>query len=66
MQRASSEMRVWFALFGILIGLGIYLTGFSNVHWLLYIPAVGFIFAAITGICPSQLLVSKLFPSKKS
>jgi hypothetical protein len=66
MQRASSEMKVWFALFGIIIWLGIYLTGFSNVHWLLYIPAVLIIFAAVTGICPSQLLVFKLFASKKS
>ncbi len=66
MQRASLEMKVWFALFGIIIWLGIYLTGFSNVHWLLYIPAVALIFAAVTGICPSQLLVTKLFPSKKS
>jgi hypothetical protein len=65
MQRASLQMKVWFALFGIIIWLGIYLTGFSNVHWLLYVPAAGFILAAITGICPSQLLVFKLFPSKK-
>jgi uncharacterized membrane protein YcfT len=60
MQRASTETKVWFALIGILIWLGIYLTGFSNVHWLLYIPAIALIFAAITGICPSQLLVSSL------
>jgi hypothetical protein len=66
MQRASSEMRVWFALFGTIIWLGIYLTGFSNVHWLLYVPAAGLTFAAITGICPSQLLVFSFFRSKKT
>jgi len=66
MQRASLEMRVWFALFGILIWLGIYLTGFSSVHWLLYIPPAGLIFAAVTGICPSQLLVFSFFRSKKT
>ena len=66
MQRASLEMKVWFALFGIIIWLGIYLTGFSNVHWLLYIPPAGLIFAAVTGICPSQLLVSSFFRSKKT
>ena len=66
MQRASSEMRVWFALFGIIIWLGIYLTGFSNVHWLLYVPAAALIFAAITGICPSQILISSFFRSKKT
>ncbi len=66
MQRASSEMKTWFALFGIIIWLGIYLTGFSTVHWLLYIPAVALLFAAITGICPSQLLVFSFFRSKKT
>ncbi len=65
MQRALSEMKVWFALFGIIIWLGIYLTGFSTVHWLLYVPAVALLFAAITGICPSQLLVFSFFRSKK-
>ena len=66
MQRASLEMRVWFALFGIILWLGIYLTGFSTVHWLLYVPAVALIFAAITGICPSQILISSFFRSKKT
>jgi len=65
MQLASTEMRVWFGVFGIIILLGIYLTGFSNVHWFLYIPAAGLVFAAITGICPSQLLVFSFFRSKK-
>jgi hypothetical protein len=66
MQRASLEMRVWFALFGIIIWLGIYLTGFANVHWLLFVPAAGLIFAAVTGICPTQLLVFSFFRSKKN
>ncbi len=65
MQRASKEMKIWFALFGIIIWLGIYLTGFSNVNWLLYVPAVALIFAAVTGICPSQLLVFSFFRSKE-
>ena len=65
MQKASKQMRIWFAVFGILIWLGIYLTGFSIIHWLLYIPAVMLIFAATTGICPSQILVFKLFPAKE-
>jgi hypothetical protein len=65
MQRASTWMRIWFALFGIILWLGIYLTGFSVVHWILYLPAAGFVFAAVTGICPSQMLVSNIFGSKK-
>ena len=66
MQRASKEMKIWFALFGVIIWLGIFLTGFSNVHWLLYLPAVVLIFAAVTGICPSQLLVFSFFRSEKT
>ena len=66
MQRASLEMKTWFALFSIIIWLGIYLTGFSIVHWLLYVPAVALLFAAVTGICPSQILISSFFRSKKA
>lgn len=61
MDNASIAMRVWFAAFAILILIGIYLTGFAVVHWLLYVPAAGFVFAAISGICPSQILMSKFF-----
>ena len=66
MQKASKQMRIWFAIFGVLLWLGIYLTGFSNIHWLLYIPAAMMIFAAVTGICPSQMLIFKSFPTKES
>ena len=57
----SKSMRVWFAFVGILLWLGIYLTGFSKVSWLLYLPAAGFIFSAITGICLSLTTISKMF-----
>ena len=62
--KSSMPMRIWFAFFGIVIFAGIYLTGFSNVHWLLYVPAAGMIFAAITGFCPSQITILKLTGSK--
>jgi hypothetical protein len=65
MQRASTQMRIWFVFFSILIWLGMYLTGFENIHWFLYVPSVALILAAITGICPSQILVNNLFSSKK-
>jgi hypothetical protein len=57
----SIPMRLWFAVVGIILWTGIYLTGFSNIHWLLYVPAAGFIFSAITGICPSLTAISKMF-----
>jgi hypothetical protein len=62
--RTSTPMRIWFAFMGIILWVGIYLTGFSNVNWLLYLPAAGFIFAAITGICPSLIAISKMFGFK--
>lgn len=63
--KSSTQMRAWFAFFGAIIWLGIILTGFSDVHWALYIPAAGMSFAAITGICPSQIGVNKLFDLRR-
>jgi len=62
--KTSKSMRIWFAFVGIILWTGIYLTGFSNVNWLLYLPAAGFIFSAITGICLSLTAISKLFGFK--
>ncbi len=66
MGKASPAMRVWFILFGLLIWIGIALTGFSNVHWFLYIPAAAIVLAGIVGFCPSLMLVSKIIPPKQS
>jgi hypothetical protein len=55
-----SAMRMVFLSLAALILLGIWLTGFSTVHWLLYVPVAGLAFAGITGICPSYLLFNKL------
>jgi len=44
--------------------LGIWLTGFNTVHWLLYVPVVFFYFAAVTGICPGLAFSGMLFPAK--
>jgi hypothetical protein len=71
--KASQSVRVWFAFMGTILWIGIYFTGFGNVNWLIYTPAVGFIFAATTGICPSQITIFNLFgirmvetPNKKA
>ncbi|MEK7735069.1 MAG: hypothetical protein AAB329_06470, partial [Pseudomonadota bacterium] len=45
--------------------LGIWLTGFNTVHWVLYLPAAFFISAAVTGICPGMGFSRLLFPPKK-
>ena len=62
--KAPKSMRMWFAIMGAILWTGIYLTGFSTVNWLVYLPSAGFMFAAITGICPSQIGVFKLFGIK--
>lgn len=61
--KISPAMRFFFFFSGSLMWLGIWLTGFGTVHWLLYFPAVFFYFAAITGICPGLIFARTLFPS---
>lgn len=60
----SKSMRFFFLGSGLVIWLGIYLTGFNTVHWVSYFPAVFFIFAAITGICPGIIFSKMLFGEK--
>ncbi len=59
--KASLAMRTYFAFMGAVLWAGIFLTGFSQVHWLMYVPAAVSVFAAITGFCPSQIAIFKLF-----
>ncbi len=66
MQTVSNAMRFFFVVVASTILLGIWLTGFKTVHWLLYVPMVFFYFAAITGICPGMIISNNLFPEKKS
>ena len=55
-----SALRMLFLLMAVLIVLGIWLTGFNVVHWLLYIPPAALAFAGITGICPGLKIFRKL------
>jgi len=59
--RIGSAMRFFFLISGAVLWLGIWLSGFNQVHWLLYLPATFFIFAAATGICPGMIVSNKLF-----
>jgi hypothetical protein len=61
---ASKSIRIWYAFISVILWTGIYLTGFSKVHLLIYLPAIGFVFGAITGICPSQMAIFKMFGVK--
>jgi hypothetical protein len=62
----SKAQRFFFLVSGSLLWLGIGLTGFGTAHWLLYLPAGFFLFAAVTGICPGLILSRRLFPDRDS
>lgn len=55
-----SAIRMQFLLVAVLILVGIWLTGFNNVHWFLYLPVAALAFAGITGICPGYIILQKL------
>ncbi len=55
-----SAIRMLFLFMAAFISLGIWLTGFTNVHWLLYIPPAALLFAGLTGICPGYMIFKKL------
>jgi len=59
--KISRAMRFFFLVTGSVLWVGIWLTGFTTVHWLLYIPAVFFLFAAATAICPGMIVSNLLF-----
>lgn len=55
-----SAIRMLFLMMAAVILVGIWLTGFHVVHWLLYIPVAALAFAGITGICPGYLIFQKM------
>lgn len=62
---APPWMRLFLFLGGALLWIGIWHTGFAIASWVLYIPAIMFIFAAITGICPSAIISRSILPPKE-
>lgn len=59
--RVSPPMRLFLAVVGTMLWLGIGFTGFGVVHWLLWVPTLFFTFAVITGICPGMIISNFLF-----
>lgn len=55
-----SAIRMLFIVMAATIGVGIWLTGYQNVHWFLYFPPAALLFAGITGICPGYMVFRKL------
>jgi hypothetical protein len=66
MDKINNVLRVFFLFFGSLIWVGIWLTGFDVVHWILFLPATFFIVAAVTGICPGLILFNEIFKEKQT
>jgi hypothetical protein len=62
---AGRPMRLFFLVSGSMLWTGIWLTGFSAAHWLLYVPAVFFLFAAATGICPGLIVANLLLGGRR-
>lgn len=55
-----SAQRMLFGSAALVISTGIWLSGYENVHWFLYVPAGLLTFATVTGICPVLLLWKKV------
>ncbi len=55
-----NAMRMTLLSIAAIMIAGIWLTGFDKAHWVLYLPPVFLLFAAITGICPGLIFWSKI------
>ncbi|MFQ6613063.1 MAG: hypothetical protein ACE5D2_08185 [Fidelibacterota bacterium] len=55
-----TALKMQFFTLAILFFIGIWLTGFENAHWFLYVPVALLVFAGITGICPGLMIWKKL------
>ena len=64
--KISKATRFFLFVSATLVWAGIWLTGFNVVHWVLYLPAVFFTIAVITGICPGMIVSNLLFGEKSS
>jgi hypothetical protein len=55
-----SAQRMLFLTVATLLFAGIGLTGWNQVHWLLYVLAGLVTFAGVSGICPTLMIYKKL------
>ncbi len=59
--RVGTPQRMLFLVIASMIWLGIWLSGYNSVHWVLYLPAVFLTLAAFTGICPGIGVMNAIF-----
>lgn len=55
-----TALRMTFLTTALIIVLGIYLTGWTQVHLLLYLPVVGLVVSGLTGFCLPTKLYKKI------
>lgn len=60
MYKVGSALRMLFLFMSSVGAIGIWLSGYDSVHWLVYLPTAFMGFAAITGICPGLIIWKKL------
>ncbi len=65
MDKMTTSLKAFFLFAGLILWAGIWLTGFEQAHWLLYLPATFFVFSALTGICPGMIFFNELFKEKQ-
>lgn len=59
--KARPNLRRFLFVSSIAQGLGIYLSGYDQVHWFLYIPPIMFLGAALNGYCSMLIIIEKIF-----
>ena len=62
--KVKTPLRGFFLVVATVILLGIWLTGFDAVHWVLYVPLAMLTLGGVTGICPGLGLWRTLLGSK--
>lgn len=62
--RVDLPMRMFLLTVSAVLWLGIWLTGFNVVSWVLYLPAAFFLIAAVSGICPGLIITRMPFGNK--
>lgn len=53
--KSNMSLRAFYLFAAGVIWLGIWQTGFSQSSWILYVPALTFIFGGVVGYCPSLI-----------
>ncbi len=64
LSNTTTVQRLTFFNTSVIAFIGIYLSGYDQVHWFMYTVPLVYLFSAATGFCPG-LLVSKWLLGRK-